>query len=70
MNIKFIEKNEKKLFFLLLIFVIFILIFNLFRFNPILGYDGEAHHAYIEHIARYLPESLNLPSEDDTYEFF
>ena len=70
MNISFIEKNEKKLFFLLLIFVIFILIFNLFTFNPILGYDAEAHHAYIEHIARYLPESLNLPSEDDTYEFF
>ncbi len=48
----------------------YILIYNIFHYTPILGYDGEAHFAYVDHLARYLPRQLNLPTEADTREFF
>ena len=50
--------------YLLIISSIFILIYNVIHYSPSLGYDAEAHFAYVNHIARYLPDSLSLPSSD------
>ena len=56
--------------YLLIITSIFILIYNVIHYSPSLGYDAEAHFAYVNHIARYLPDSLSLPSSDETREYF
>tara|TARA_B000000441_G_C21715685_1_gene335534 strand:- start:436 stop:1257 length:822 start_codon:yes stop_codon:yes gene_type:complete len=49
---------------------IFILIYNILYFNPILGYDAEAHYAYINYLSRYLPRDFRLPTINETREFF
>ena len=49
---------------------IFILIYNILYFNPILGYDAEAHYAYINYLSRYLPRDFRLPTVNETREFF
>ena len=56
--------------YLLIISSIFILIYNVIHYSPSLGYDAEAHFAYVNHIARYLPDSISLPSSDETREYF
>ena len=43
---------------------LFILIYNIFYFNPILGYDAESHYDYINHLSRYLPRDFNLPTHN------
>ena len=48
----------------------FVLIYNLFYYNPILGYDAEAHFNYVDYFSRYLPNEFRLPSKNDTREFF
>jgi hypothetical protein len=48
----------------------FILIYNILHFNPILGYDAEAHFRYVDYLARYLPREIKLPSQSETREFF
>ena len=48
----------------------YILIYNIFHFSPILGYDAEAHFNYVDYLSRYLPNELRLPSSDETREFF
>lgn len=55
---------------LILLFIAFVLIYNIFFYNPIYGYDAEAHYNYVDYISRYLPRNLNLPSELDSREFF
>ena len=47
-----------------------ILIYNIFHFHPILGYDAEAHFNYVEYLSRYLPYELRVPNSVDTREFF
>jgi len=67
------ETQEKKFKFLalvLLFLIIGILIFNIFSYHPILGYDAEAHDSYIDHFSRYLPDDINLPLKENTREFF
>ena len=64
------ENFSKYIFFTISVGTIYILIYNIFHYTPILGYDGEAHFAYVDHLARYLPRQLNLPTEVDTREFF
>ena len=49
---------------------IFILIYNIYHYTPILGYDAEAHFSYVDYLSRYLPKELKLPSQDETREFF
>ena len=49
---------------------VFILIYNILYFNPILGYDAEAHYAYINYLSRYLPRDFRLPTINETREFF
>ena len=38
----------------------YILIYNVFHFSPILGYDAEAHFNYVDYLSRYLPYELRL----------
>ena len=64
------KKVDKYVGYSLIISSIFILIYNVIHYSPSLGYDAEAHFAYVNHIARYLPESLNLPNSNETREFF
>jgi hypothetical protein len=69
-QIKINQKYEKYIFIVILLAVIFVLLFNLFTYNPLLGYDADDHLQYIDHLSRYLPRSLDLPSNTDTREFF
>lgn len=64
------QNYEKYIFIAVLLVVIFILLFNLFTYNPLLGYDADDHLQYVDHLSRYLPRSLDLPSNTDTREFF
>ncbi len=50
--------------------IAFILVFNIFNYDSIEGYDAEAHYGYVDHFSRYLPRSINLPDEIHTREFF
>jgi len=68
--------KKNKLDFSLFIFIaisfstFFVLIYNVFHFNPILGYDAEAHYRYVDYLARYLPKEIKLPPQSETREFF
>lgn len=64
------SKVNHFLFYFFLLSIFYILIYNIFHYSPILGYDAEAHYTYVDHISRYLPRSLNLPSPIDTREYF
>ena len=48
----------------------FVLIYNILYFNPILGYDAEAHFRYVDYLSRYLPREIKLPTQIETREFF
>ena len=48
----------------------FVLIYNLFYYNPILGYDVKAHFNYVDYFSRYLPNEFRLPSKNDSENFF
>ena len=61
---------SKIIFLLISLSSFYILIYNIFHFNPILGYDAEAHFNYVDYLSRYLPSELRLPSSDETREFF
>ncbi len=71
MNSKFIDKVESLTFGIVSLSILYVLIYNLFHYNPIDGYDGGAHHAYIQNfLVLYTPGRLNQPSSNLTYEFF
>lgn len=58
-------------FFVTLSLISYVLIYNLFHYDPIQGYDGEAHHAYVQNFLNlYVPGKTNQPSSNFTYEFF
>ena len=40
--------------------VFYILIYNVLHYDPILGYDAEAHYAYIDTFLGYLPRELEF----------
>ena len=40
--------------------VFYILIYNVLHYDPILGYDAEAHYAYIDTFSRYLPRRIKF----------
>ena len=63
-------KPNQVLFYLLLISVLYVLIYNILYYSPKLGYDSEAHFAYVNTLSRYLPQKLYLPSAEETREFF
>ena len=45
---------SKILFLLISLSTLYILIYNILHFNPILGYDAEAHYNYVDYLSRYL----------------
>ena len=61
---------SSSIFYFLLGSTSFILIFNIFFYSPILGYDALEHFRYIDFVARYLPNQLNFPDLENTKEFF
>ena len=61
---------SNSVFVLISISTLFILIYNIFHYSPILGYDAEAHFSYVDYLSRYLPKEIKLPSQDETREFF
>ena len=50
--------------------IIFICLFNIFFYDPIEGYDAEAHYDYVDYFSRYLPQDIRLPSDLNSREFF
>ena len=58
------EFKENKLTQVFFVVIIVVLVFNTFNYYHELGYDGQ-HHKYNMEV---LP--LNLPTEEDTKEFF
>ena len=59
---------KKSLFIFFILCLLFILIYNILHFDPILGYDAEAHYSYVDAFLRYLI-SLHLPTVDESREF-
>ena len=47
-------------FLLISISTLYILIYNTLHYNPILGYDAEAHFGYVDYFSRYLPNEFDL----------
>lgn len=72
MKSRFILSKLESLSFLVIFYsILYVLIYNLFHYNPIQGYDGEAHHAYVQNFLNiYIPGKTNQPSRNFTYEFF
>lgn len=72
MNLRtFLSKIESPSFLIIFYSILFLLVYNLFHYNPIQGYDGEAHHAYVQNFLNiYIPGKTNQPSSNFTYEFF
>ncbi len=65
------EKYEKGLLRFLIALLMFVLGYNLFHYDQSYGYDGEAHHAYVQNFLNmYLPDRTTELSSTFTYEFF
>ena len=58
------------LFALLSFSTLFILIYNIFYYSPILGYDAQAHFSYVDYLSRYLPREIRLPGPNESREYF
>ena len=68
---KMIKNLENIFIFILFCFIIFILTFNVLHYDPIFGYDGEAHHEYVQNFLNlYPPWANDQLSKNFTYEFF
>lgn len=51
--------------------IIYVLIYNLFYYDTIQGYDGDAHHAYVQNFLNiFVPGKTDQPSVNFTREFF
>lgn len=71
MNNTILNKFESLTFGIVSISILYVLIYNLLHYDPIQGYDGDAHHAYVQNFLNlYTPGRLNQPSSNLTYEFF
>jgi len=68
---KLSSKIESIYLFILSFLIIYVLIYNAFHYEPIQGYDGEAHHAYVQNFLNiFVPNKTNQPASNFTYEFF
>ncbi len=66
-----VSKLEKIILVFLFIALGFILIFNILHYDPVFGYDGEAHHEYVQNFLNlYPPWENDLLTSIYTYEFF
>ena len=65
------NKLNNYIFSILFLGILYVLIFNLFHYDQIQGYDGEAHQAYVNNFFNiYGPTRTSEPSINYTYEFF
>ena len=62
--------NSKKLLYFLAGTTILIFAYNIYVYDPLYGYDARDHYYYIDYFAMYLPDKVNLPSIEDSKEFF
>ena len=62
--------NSKKLLYFLAGTTILIFAYNIYVYDPLYGYDARDHYYYIDYFAMYLPDKINLPSIEDSKEFF
>jgi hypothetical protein len=70
-SLKSLLSLESIIFYSVSSLIVYALIYNLFHYDPILGYDGEAHHAYVQNFLNiYIPGKTNQPASNFTYEFF
>ena len=58
------------LIYIIISFSLFALIYNVIYYDPIQGYDAEAHYNYIYFVSMYLPQNFVLPTIENTREFF
>lgn len=58
------------LIYIIISFSLFALIYNVIYYDPIQGYDAEAHYNYIYFVSMYLPQNFVLPTVENTREFF
>ena len=66
-----LQKIESLYTYIIFSLIIFVLSYNLFHYDPIQGYDGEAHHAYVQNFLNiFVPGKTDQPSAKFTYEFF
>ncbi len=63
-------KLSNLIFYFLIGSTMFILVYNIFYYSPILGYDAIEHFQYVDFVARYLPNQFFLPSLENTKQFF
>ena len=47
-NSSLLQKIESLYTYIIFSLIIYVLAYNLFHYDPIQGYDGEAHHAYVQ----------------------
>ena len=65
------KNYEKVIFYILILFVSFILVFNIFNYDPIQGYDAEAHHEYINNFfSMFIPGKSDSLTSSFTREYF
>ena len=70
-NSSLLQKIESLYTYIIFSLIIYVLAYNLFHYDPIQGYDGEAHHAYVQNFLNiFVPGKTNQPSANFTYEFF
>jgi len=62
--------NSKKLLYFLIFTTLLIFGYNIYVYDPLYGYDAREHYYYIDYFAMYLPDKINLPSIEDSKEFF
>ena len=66
-----LDRVERILFVFLSGGIIYALVYNMFHFDQINGYDGSAHHLYVQHfLDMHWPGRQSLMSSEYTYEFF
>jgi len=71
MKYNLIQKIESSAFIVTIFLILYVLIYNLFHYDPINGYDGIQHHAYVQNFLNlYVPGKTIYPSANFTSEFF
>ncbi len=48
----------------------FVLIYNVLYYDPIEGYDAEAHYNYLYYMSMFLPYEIAIPTSEFSREFF
>ena len=64
-------QSKKLLFLLLVASILFLFVYNAINYDPIQGYDADAHHEYINNFfSMFMPGKSDLKTNSFTREFF